>query len=549
MNDFKWMGKTLLVVVPHEDDEINLAGSVIYKTVLQGIKVICVFITNGDWFYPAQIRMKEAIHSLKTIGVNKEDIIFLGYPDSGEEIERSIFKSAQIDSNGHKSTYGSKECLDFATIEYGHAQTYTWENVLSDLKCVILKYRPTTIIGTDFDNHADHRMSSIALDKAMGEILNQKRNDYFPIYLKGFAYSVAFQGEDDLFDKHFRSSKINRKALRYPEFGTDNPAFEWKNRIRFPVEEDCRTIHMKRNIIFKALCCHESQKILARASRIINGDQVFWQKRTDNLIHQGKVTVSSGNGNFLCDFQTMDVKNVCVTKPDFEEYCWIPRDEMKWCRCTFAKERHIEEISFWGNIDTNSQILKGKLIFSNGYSYDVNSILPHGRETQIKIVPQDHVKWVEFRILEWEGNEPGLAEWGIYAGKNQLIPVLKILCDGEFAYCWNVWKGEHTPKITAYMNGNISGLRWFINGNMLKSSEDVLTGCEKTRTHARIRVEAVNDSSLYDEVDIFYSSDFAKVKFLLSCYYNKWLIKWNKIKRAKRHHQLKKAVKMGLYNE
>ena len=41
--------RTLMVIIPHEDDEINLAGTVIYHARKLGIRVICVFTTNGDW--------------------------------------------------------------------------------------------------------------------------------------------------------------------------------------------------------------------------------------------------------------------------------------------------------------------------------------------------------------------------------------------------------------------------------------------------------------------------------------------------------------------
>ena len=47
------MNNKILVVVPHEDDEINLAGAFIYLAKQKGKQVICVFVTNGDWVYPA----------------------------------------------------------------------------------------------------------------------------------------------------------------------------------------------------------------------------------------------------------------------------------------------------------------------------------------------------------------------------------------------------------------------------------------------------------------------------------------------------------------
>lgn len=68
--------RTMLILIPHEDDEINLAGSVIYQARKSGIRVICVFLTNGDWKYPGLVRIKEAIKALAILGVKEEDILF-----------------------------------------------------------------------------------------------------------------------------------------------------------------------------------------------------------------------------------------------------------------------------------------------------------------------------------------------------------------------------------------------------------------------------------------------------------------------------------------
>lgn len=68
--------KSLMVIVPHEDDEINLAGSSIIAARKENVHVICVFLTNGDWEYPAYIRIREAVNSLKIMGVPDKDVIF-----------------------------------------------------------------------------------------------------------------------------------------------------------------------------------------------------------------------------------------------------------------------------------------------------------------------------------------------------------------------------------------------------------------------------------------------------------------------------------------
>lgn len=419
--------KTILVVVPHEDDEINLAGSTIYRFVQEGKRVICVFVTNGDWLYSVDVRMKEALQSLKALGVDSENAVFLGYPDGGVHGEHSLFmhgKNEVMNTAGHTHTYGSSFKKDFATEEYGHPQSYIWKNLIQDLENVVLKYKPDMIIGTDFDNHPDHRMCSIALDTAMGNILNRDSNSYFPIYLKGFAYSIAFEGKDDFFSfTNIKPSLINEKALTYPELGTDNPAFEWEKRICIPALDACRTFDLHKNVIYKALCSYISQRIFVRAGRIINGDQVYWKRRTDNLVHQGEITVSSGEKKYLSDFQTLYTEDISVPKPVFENYGWKPedRDTEKWCRCTFKKPRHIESVSFWGNIEETSRLTAGELVFSNGYHCSVQSLREKGRETIIPIEPQENIQWIEFRMTQFYGN-PVIAEWGIYETKD--IPLI-----------------------------------------------------------------------------------------------------------------------------
>lgn len=53
---------------------------------------------------------------------------------------------------------------------------------------------------------------------------------------------------------------------------------------------------------FHALCAHLSQKALRRAVKLVNGDEVFWLRRTDNLAYEGMMTASSGNPDYLDDF-------------------------------------------------------------------------------------------------------------------------------------------------------------------------------------------------------------------------------------------------------
>ena len=75
-------GNVLMVIVPHQDDEMNTAGSVIYGALLEGMRVILVYLTNGDYEFPFSVRQKEAYDMGQAMGIPEEDIIFLGFADN-----------------------------------------------------------------------------------------------------------------------------------------------------------------------------------------------------------------------------------------------------------------------------------------------------------------------------------------------------------------------------------------------------------------------------------------------------------------------------------
>lgn len=83
----------LLVIVPHEDDELAIAGAMIYGAVQQNMRIKVVFVTNGDYFgHEGTIRIKEAGKALGELGVTPEDIIFLGYGDQTQT--KHLYNSA-----------------------------------------------------------------------------------------------------------------------------------------------------------------------------------------------------------------------------------------------------------------------------------------------------------------------------------------------------------------------------------------------------------------------------------------------------------------------
>ncbi len=533
--------KTVLLFVPHEDDEINLAGATIVRLKEEGARVICAFLTNGDWLYSAKVRFVEALASLSALGVPENDAVFLGYPDGGTLGERSLFmhkKDTPLEAAGHTETYGAAAHPDFASAVRGHPTPYTWDGLLSDIEALLLHFKPDTIIGTDFDRHPDHRMASLALDTVMGRMLNRKGNDYFPIYLKGFAYSTAFEAEDTLFtESHTPAAAVNPAALSYPDYGTDNPAFPWEARLRFAVPASCRTIDMKENRLFRALSSYISQRIFVRVGRIAKGDQVFWQRRTDSLTHGARLSATSGDPSHLTDFRTIYTENITAGAPVFSGDAWTPddTDTKKSVTATFDAPHTISAISLWGSAYETGKT-RVTLHFGNGYETET-ALSEKGRETKIEIPPQNHISEVTLTVTAGCG---AITEWDLYETKSQPVPLLHILANDRFAYedC-TVWPGETPPEISAYTHDIEEPIRWFLNGAETTLS-DIQKAVDNLKQPLQIRAEA---GALSHEIRIEKKSHFDLMKYKLKQKAAILYIEKVRLQHESRHHAMKQAAK------
>lgn len=234
-------GNTLLVIVPHQDDEMNMAGAAIYGALHEGMTVYCAYFTDGDYEYPAWLRRREAEHMAVRIGLPKENLCYLGFPDRGHEL--GIYKITEA---------------------------------IEAMETLLLKIQPDAVIATDCDTHPDHKICSEAFDQAIQNL--SSRGALLPTMrvFKGFAYATGYETVDDFNALNLKSTKINRQLLS-EGCTTENPDLEWVDRIRIPVPEDCRSLDLIHNPVFSGMSAHESQRAYKRGRRLINGDNVLWQ--------------------------------------------------------------------------------------------------------------------------------------------------------------------------------------------------------------------------------------------------------------------------------
>ena len=85
----QWSGKTIMVVCAHQDDEIQLTGTMA-MLIRNGNRILIVYYTNGNKGTQdlemtserlARIRKAEAEAANGLVGIPREDLIFLGHDD------------------------------------------------------------------------------------------------------------------------------------------------------------------------------------------------------------------------------------------------------------------------------------------------------------------------------------------------------------------------------------------------------------------------------------------------------------------------------------
>lgn len=473
-------GNTVMVIVPHQDDEINVAGSTIYGAIEEGLNVILVYVTNGDYQYKADIRYKEVMKMAEIMHLPLNNIHFLGFPDGYGKEFLSNRNSIITNHAGFSKTHGACNIKDYANQYMGKSLDYTYTNIVYALEDIILRFKPNTVIAVDHDTHADHKLTSIAVEEAIGRILKQQAT-YKPKVLKSFAYDTDFESINDYYDNHLESTVQNRQWIIDKRFSTNNPMLLWNDRIRIPVPYACRSKYLTENPIFRALGSHMSQSSYKHGPKLINGDQVFWQRRTDNVALRATITATSGDCSKLNDFLRYDVRDVTKNIVSSTEYAWIPdeKDSNPTITISFDKPTTIKRIDWFENVWFESNELNGlqgvTIKTSNGleinvpqYSYPLFEDCPYIK-THIFEQPIV-VEWITMTVIKAKEGLAGISEIEVYSFDESKPIFCHIIANQQFAYDWTIYRGESLPSIYAYDNLMLdeTDMEFSVDGNTLK---------------------------------------------------------------------------------
>lgn len=503
--DSQFKNKKVMVIVPHEDDDLLISGQVLPSMYKNGADVRVVFATNGDKRVSAYTRQSEACNALEKLGIPREKVIFLGYPDG---TQLYVGKKAFSFSSGWDHTYAGKGFKDYHFDRFGTHAKYTAENMVDDIESVVLEYRPDYILAIDFDTHTDHRGVSISFEKAMERIL-KKESGYTPKVFKCFGYSLAWKSKPDFYALNIKSTVMqDREKNNDPSYETDVPQYRWNNRVRLPIDKKSLSHSILRCSEYKALSEHLSQYTYCYSERIINGDSVYWNRRTDSLTYNADISVSSGDASLLNDFRLIGVGNRTAGPNVKLENCvsrFDKNDAQKTVTVKFDSPKTVSCVSLYDNFGLNSNILGGVITFSDGSKVEVPALNADGSETRVVFEPKHNITSFTFKVTEYEG-VAGLDEIEAFENADydmgfSLIK-LKNADTDNYIYNYLITPDEKSLNLGAYASDPNAGYTIkIIEGDSVKLEGNTLV-FDDDFEKCTVRAELNGDPSTYDQITV-----------------------------------------------
>lgn len=447
-------GKKVMLLVPHEDDDLNLLGGVLENYLRYGSDFYLVFLTNGDYDGEGEVRISEALSLYDSLGLTEDHVFLLGYGDRTGTPQYHIYNAPEnevIASHiGKTATYGSA-----AHPAFRENRLYTRENMLQDVKEVILEVQPDLIYCVDYDMHLDHKACSLIFESVMGDIL-KSMPDYTPEVRKGFAYSTAWDAEMDYFQINMKSTQ---DAYSSPS-GQFPAIYRWDERIRIPVRPDSLSRSFAGSSLYRELEYYASQKTKERAASIINGDRVFWKRATDSLCRNALITASSGDVWKLNDFKLLDTEHLQdLSYPPFDGV-WIPAedDQDKTASFQLAAMENIYEVVLYDNPSEEDNVLNAMICFDDGSILETGPLDPSGAATRF-YPDQKAVQGFQISILDAEGENAGLTEVEAFAAPVSDSPSFIKLMNGDDDFAYDYWtEPGGTAVFKLYSDGVIPAL-------------------------------------------------------------------------------------------
>lgn len=426
--------KRILVMAPHEDDEMLMAGGVMNRAVANGDEVYVVYATNGDYsgVDHGKLRIRDTVNALNTIGVPTDHLYFLGYADNGgmgvgqyttaftDSFVYNIFiadDNKVISSrNGVTKTYGDESVRnDYHYLMTGEHASYTRANFLADLESVMKSVNPTDVYMTSrYDMHYDHAYFGLFGNEAIKNI--QKENDKFqPTVHEAIIHSHM---TDEVYPKDQGNYGWGKELNTYLGAWQHLDGLEEKTMLNWSERENVLTPYSMRQGPFKynlkdqALRKYSTEYYnwIASFSKV---NEVFYKHETNSIGSLATVTASSENSSDsrwddqsavktvdgIADGYATGLANKHTRFPWAE---WVTKNEGKgaWLNLAYDEAQKVTTIKLYDRPNTDDHITKSHLEFEDGTTLEVGELPNDGAVKEISLGEGKEVKNIKFVVDE-----------------------------------------------------------------------------------------------------------------------------------------------------
>ena len=166
----------LLVLAPHPDDEVLMAGALMAQA--RGKSVVVAIVTNGTPACSANAfrREHETLAALSLLGISQDRVHFLGYPDGNlDRLGSRVLAppspspaSATCSERAQTTADNAAGIHTVSALRLAHESPYQADSLIEDMAWLLTRYRPKRIVTAHFaDDHPDHAATGYFLLRAL----------------------------------------------------------------------------------------------------------------------------------------------------------------------------------------------------------------------------------------------------------------------------------------------------------------------------------------------------------------------------------------------
>lgn len=275
---------SIMVLVPHQDDEVLLTAGVLYKAVEAGLPATVVMVTNGDCgcedWSKGRTRLRETVSGCRILGLREEQLVFLGYADTGMPPEDSFVTHLFEEKDASKIypsscssvTYSLEEKPEFHVEKQGEHAPYSREMLKKDLRQALEEYRPRNLFTTsEIDRHGDHSGLCRFVYEVLGE-MEEEGKDTPHVYC-GLVHSGA--GDD-------RWPARGTERFDCPQGSEAGAGYLWEERFVLPLPAELRRSAGTENLKYQALLQYETAlepNAYEFLMAFVKDEEIFWKMK------------------------------------------------------------------------------------------------------------------------------------------------------------------------------------------------------------------------------------------------------------------------------